>query len=151
MTTQQRMSSLGSVLVPVGGSPADLIAIQVACEQARKSKAQVFFIYVIEVQRALALDVELPGEIAKGEEILYRAERFAKELQYPVDTEILQAREVGPSIVDEAAQRDVGLIVMGLPYKRRFGQFSQGDAVSYVLEHATCQVWICRDTMDRIG
>lgn len=146
MTNQHTPPTITRVLVPLGGTAADQAAIQMACEQARKNKAQVFVIYVIEVERALALGVDLPQELAKGERILSEAESTAKTYQYQVETEILQAREVGPTIVDEANQRNVDLIVMGLPYKHRFGEFSLGETVPYVLRYAPCRVWVCRDT-----
>jgi nucleotide-binding universal stress UspA family protein len=34
----------------------------------------------------------------------------------------------------------VALILMGIKYKRRFGQFSLGSVVPYVLKNAPCPV-----------
>ncbi len=57
-----------------------------------------------------------------------------------METELLQAREAGPTIIDEAIQREADLILMGVKYKRRFGQFSLGSVVPYVLKNASCRV-----------
>ena len=57
-----------------------------------------------------------------------------------VETDVLQAREAGPAIIDEAAEREINLILMGISYKRRFGQFSLGNVVPYVLKNSPCPV-----------
>ena len=112
---------------------------------ARKPKAQVYALYVIEVQRTLPLDADLPLEAQRGEEVLLQAEGIAEEQDYQLETELLQAREAGPAIVDEACERGVDLIVMGVSYKRRFGEFTLGHIVPYVLKNAPCEVWLCRE------
>lgn len=133
------------VLVPLGGNAADAVALRLACDVAKREKGRVQVVYVIEVRRAQALDAELPPELEQGEAVLRQAEALGAQLQADVDTELLQAREVGPAVVDEACDRGVQLIVMGLPYKRKFGDFSLGRAVPYVLKHAPCQVWVLRE------
>ena len=67
-------------------------------------------------------------------------ESVAEEEDLDVETDVLQAREVGPAIVDEAVERGVDLILMGITYKRRFGQFSLGNVVPYVLKNSPCPV-----------
>jgi nucleotide-binding universal stress UspA family protein len=133
------------ILVPLGGTKADAVALRLACDTAKRQKGRVQAVYVIEVLRALPLDAELPPELQKGEEVLRQAEAVAGEAQVEIDTELLQAREAGPAVVDEACERGAQLIVMGLPYKRRFGDFSMGRTVPYVLKNAPCQVWVCRE------
>jgi nucleotide-binding universal stress UspA family protein len=51
---------------------------------------------------------------------------------------------VGTAIVDEALEREVDLIVMGISYKRKFGEFDLGHTAPYVLKNAPCRVWIAR-------
>ena len=148
MTSRTPPKALQRVLVPVGGNGADEAAIQMACDTARGSKAQVYVIYVIEVQRSLPLDADLVPEARKGEDILARAERAGQEHDYQVETEMLQSREVGPAIVDEAMNRGADLIVLGLPYKRRFGEFTLGSTIPYVLKNAPSPVWVLRTPQD---
>ncbi len=135
---------IGRVLVAVTGQPTDEDAIQLACGAARRQKAKIFVIYVIEVRRALPLNAELQGEMEKAERVLAHAEQIADHADYSLETELLQAREVGPAIVDEAVERGVDAIVMGAPYDRRFGEFTLGSTTEYVLKHAPCAVWVCR-------
>ena len=132
------------ILVPVNGNPTDDDAVALACETGRRCKASVYGIYVIEVKRTLPLDVDLPPEAAKGDTVLARAERVAEEHGVDIETEILQARDVGTAIVDEALERDIDLIVMGIGYKRKFGEFDLGHTAPYVLKNAPCRVWLAR-------
>jgi len=128
------------ILVPVAGTQADEEAIRLACTLAKKNKGKIWAVYVITLKRALPLDAEIEPEIRKAEDILNRMEGVAEEQDYEIDTDLLQAREVGPTIVDEAVERHADLILMGAPYKTRFGQFSLGDIVPYVLKNAPCRV-----------
>ncbi|KKK74247.1 hypothetical protein LCGC14_2885670, partial [marine sediment metagenome] len=79
-------------------------------------------------------------EIKEAEDILDHIASIAEEQGYEVETDLLQAREVAPTIVDEAVEREVDLILIGITYKRRFGQFSLGSVVPYVLKNAPCRV-----------
>ena len=128
------------ILVPVSGTEADEEAIKLACRLAKKDKGKIRAVYVITTKRTLPIDAEIESEIQKAEGILDHIERVAEEQDYEVETDLLQAREAGLTIVDEAVEREVDLIVMGVKYKRRFGQFSLGDTVPYVLKNAPCRV-----------
>ena len=128
------------ILVPVIGTEADEEAMKLACRLAKKNKAKIWAVYVIAVKRALPLDAEIESEIRTAESILDHVEAVAEEQDCEVDTDLLQAREVAPSIVDEAVEREVDLILMGVTYERRFGQFSLGNVVPYVLKNAPCRV-----------
>jgi len=128
------------ILVPVAGTEADEEAMKLACRVARKDKGKIWVVTVVAVKRALPLDAEIDSEIQKAENLLDRMEAVAEEEDYEVETDVLQAREVGSAIVDEAVERGVDLILMGIRYKRRFGQFSLGNVVPYVLKNAPCPV-----------
>ena len=128
------------ILVPVVGTEADDEAIRLACQLAKKDKGKIWAAYVITLKRTLPIEAEIEPEVRKAEEILDRAETVAEEQDYELETDLLQAREAGPSIVDEAVEREVDLILMGVEYKRRFGQFSLGSVVPYVLKNAPCRV-----------
>jgi len=128
------------ILVPVSGTDADEEAIKLACRLAKKGKGKVRAVYVITVERTLPIDAEIESEIRKAEGMLDHVESLAEEQDYEVETDLLQAREAGPTIIDEAVEQEVDLILMGVKYKRRFGQFSLGDTVLYVLKNAPCRV-----------
>jgi nucleotide-binding universal stress UspA family protein len=131
---------LKQILVPVAGTPADAETLTLACQLARKDKGKVWVVSVVTIKRALPLDAEIESEIKKAEEILDKVQGAAEEEGCEVETDVLQAREVGPAIVDEAVERGVDLILMGISYKQRFGQFSLGNAVPFVLKNTPCPV-----------
>ena len=68
------------ILVPINGNPTDAEMIGLACSIARRSKAEVHVVYIIEVKRTLPLDADLPPEAERGEMVLESAERVADEL-----------------------------------------------------------------------
>ena len=132
---------LHSILVPVTGTEADDEAMRLACRLlGKKDKGKICAVFVIAVERALPLDAEIRPEIRKAEDMLNHIEDVAREQGCVIETDLLQAREVAPAIIDEANEREVDLILMGAKYERRFGEFSLGDVVPYVLKNAPCRV-----------
>ncbi len=131
-------------MVPVDGSHASLQAVALACDIARKNKGSVSVVHVIEVKRTMPLDAELETEAAAGEEVLAQAARVAREQDFDVDSEILQAREASHAIVDEAIERGVDLIILGMEYQQPFGEFQLGRVIQHVMRSAPCEVWVCR-------
>src|SRR5690242_1333411 len=117
------MMQIRRILVPLKGNPTDDEVVQLACETARPAKADVYAIHVIEVKRTLPLDAELQDEAERGENLLNHAEQVAEKLGVTLETDLLQARDVGPAIVDEALERGVDLVLMGITYKKKFGEF----------------------------
>lgn len=129
-----------NILIPVIGTEADEQAIRLACTMVKKNKGKIWAVYVITVKRALPLEAEIQSEIGQGEAVLDRMESVAEEEDTELQTDVLQAREVGPAIVDEAVELGVDLILIGVTYKRHFGQFTMGNVVPYVLKNAPCRV-----------
>lgn len=139
------IAELDSLLVPIDGSEASLRALAIACEIARRRKTcSVSAVHVIEVPRRLPVEADLVAELERGERILERAEAVAKEHGVQLDGDLLQAREAGPAIVDEATERGAGAIVMGVDYHRPHGAFQLGRLPQYALVHAPCEVWLIR-------
>jgi nucleotide-binding universal stress UspA family protein len=136
------------ILVPISGNPTDDEMIGLACGIAKRTKGEVHAIYIIEVKRTLPLDADLPPEAERGEMVLEQAERVAEEWDQPIQADLLQARDVGPTIVDEARERAVDLILLGITYKKRFGEFDLGRTAPFVLKHAPCRVWVCRQAIE---
>ncbi len=137
------------ILVPLKGAPIDVQAVLLACQTARYSHARVVLIHIIQVSRAQPLEVEDNAEIQVGEEILEKAEKLAQTLGVHPESELLQARSVGPVILEEANRRGIDLIVMGVPYHSPLEEFQLGTAVRYVLKNGLCQVWLCREAANQ--
>ncbi len=140
----QSAPKVRQILVSLNGDPTDRDAVDLACRVAKPSKAHIYAVYVIEVKRSLPLDADIPPEIDKGDEILRNSEEWAAEFGVEMETELLQAREAGPALVDEAIERNIDLILVGLNYKTRLGEFDPGKTASYLLRKAPCRVWVLR-------
>ena len=132
------------MLVPVCGGAADTDALELGCLIAKRGRRAVEAVFVIEVERSLPLDAEMQSEIERGEAVLDQAERVAQSFDVEMETSLLQARDAGAAIVDEAVQTNADTIVMGLAYKMTFGEYSLGKTASYVLKNAPCRVWLAR-------
>jgi nucleotide-binding universal stress UspA family protein len=139
------MREAKKILVPVNGNPTDTAMLALAAQTAKRTKGRVYAIHVIEVRRNLPLDADLVEERDAANQILDSAERIAEELGQRIETEILQARDIGTAIVEEAIEAEADLILLGVSYRRKFGEFDLGKTVPYVLKHAPCEVWVCRE------
>lgn len=141
------MASLHTILVPVTHNPASIEAIAVACQLAKQRKSKVLAVHVIEVLRSLPLNAEMEVEARRGEQLLRKAEEAAVHAGYHVSGQLLQAREAGQAVVDEARDQNADIIVMGIGYKRLIGAFQVGRTVDFVLKNASCQVWVVRQAV----
>jgi nucleotide-binding universal stress UspA family protein len=142
------MISPKRILVPINGNPTDDEMVALASTIAKRTRAEIHVVYIIEVKRTLPLDADLPPEAERGELVLEQAERVAEGLDQSIQADLLQARDVGPTIVDEARERGVDLILLGITYKKRFGEFDLGRTAPFVLKHAPCRVWVCRQAVE---
>jgi len=104
----------------------------------------ITFLFVVEVPQSMPLDAELPTEIDLGERALRHAENAARQAlpsrNTTIVTELLQARAIGPAIVDEAIERGAEAIVMTAAIHRRHGRPTLGETTDHVLLNAPCEV-----------
>jgi nucleotide-binding universal stress UspA family protein len=133
------------IMVPVNGSPTDDEAIRLGCRLARRANAKVNVVTVVEIKRSQALGTVQEAETEAAEAILEHAEKVAHELETVLETELLQAREAGPAIVDEISEWKADLVVLGLPFRQRFGEFYMGKTAPYVLRYAPCRALLFRE------
>ena len=145
----QRKGSDGAqrILVPVGGNAVDAETLRLAARVAQRSAGRIYAVHIIVVNRALPLGAVMEATVERGEQILDEAEKLASESGAEIETELVQARDTGPAIVGEADEWGAELILMGLPYKRRFGEFDLGRTVPYVLKNAPCRVILFREKL----
>jgi nucleotide-binding universal stress UspA family protein len=148
------MAPVGArILVTLAGHRVDEETVRLACRMALKARGQdrereparLYAIHVVEVNRSLPLSATVEQHVERGEQILDAAEHVAAEFDLSIETEMVQARDTGPAIVGEAAEWHADVIVMGLPYKRRFGEFNLGRTAPYVLRNARCRVILFRE------
>lgn len=137
------LGDISSVLVPVDGSDGSDNALAIMCDVAHIKRAKITILYVIEVPRSLPLEADLEPEVVRGENILMRAEELADSHNVQVSTALVQARQAGQALVDEALELSVDAIVIGLNARHSgYGRTELGKLPEYVLKNAPCQVWL---------
>ena len=141
-------SAFRLALIALNGAASDARLVRLVAEQARAAKAEVVAVHVVEMTWSLPLDADIAGRSEEAQRVLDLAETVAEELKVPLEPVLLQARDVPAALVDEAVERDADLLVLGLPYRTRFGgDFAIGRTIPYVLKNAPCAVWVVRDPM----
>lgn len=134
------------ILIPVSGAPTDAEAVRLACRLAlREVSSQLHVVTVVEVKRSAPLGAAPSSDVERAEALLDESEKIGKELKVAIETAFLQAREAGPAIVEEISAVKADLVVMGVPYRDRFGEFHLGKTATYVLHNAPCRLWMLRD------
>ncbi len=134
------------ILVPVNGDKASEHVFRWSCQLARQSKAHLHAVYVIEVPLEMPLESEIGEATDRGEEILARIEAIASEEKYKgLQARFLRARQAGSAIVLESEDRFMDLLIVGVPYNRRFGSCTFGTTASYIFHNASCQVMFWRE------
>ncbi|HIF13311.1 MAG TPA: universal stress protein [Dehalococcoidia bacterium] len=133
------------VLVVLTGDETDQGVLAQGADMVRPVKGTLYAVYVITVDRALPVDSEVGPEAARAEQTFMNAEASVQLPRGDFEAQLLQARERGPAVVREAAERDVDAVVIGTSCPREYGRFSLGKDVPYVLEHARCLVVLWRE------
>jgi len=135
-------------MLALNGAESDTRIVRLVAELARLAKAEVIAVHVVEIDWTLPLDANVAGASEEAQRVLDLAEAVAEEGKLKFEPVLLQARDVGAALVDEAVEREADLLVLGLPYRKRFGgDFAIGRTIPYVLKNAPCAVWVVRDPM----
>ena len=133
------------------GDASNSAVVAHAADIARLSHGKLLVVYVIIVDRALPVDADVKEAVEHGEQVLEQAERTARLNRNSFDTQLLQAREVGPAVIHESVIRDIDAIVLGAPYSGGPGKYSLGQDVDYVLEHSASRVILLREPPNDAG
>jgi len=138
--------SFRRAVVALNGGPSDERIVRLVAQNARLTKAEVIAVHVVEIDWTLPLDSDVAGRSEDVQRVLDAAEAVAEASKVKLEPVLLQARDVGAAIVDEAVERGADLLVVGLPYRKRFGgEFAIGKTIPYILQNAPSAVWVLRD------
>ncbi len=136
----------------LNGGPTDEMVVTLGCQLARIGNAELVAIHVIEVDWSHELSDELSAENEAAAAVLDLAEGIAERFKVKITGDLLQAREVAAALVDEAIEIGADAIIVGLPYRTRFGgDFAVGDTPPYVFQNAPCKVIVAREQMPEAG
>ena len=135
-------------VIALSGGPIDNSIVRLAIEMSRHTHAELIAVHVVELDWTQPLDADVAERSEEAQRVLDAAEAIAEVMHGKMEAVLVQARDVGAAIVDEAAARDADLLILGLPYRTRFGgDFAIGRAVPYALKNAPCAVWVVREPM----
>jgi nucleotide-binding universal stress UspA family protein len=137
-------SPFSRVVIALNGGSSDARIVRLAVTAA--TGAELIAVHVVEIDWTLPLDADIAGGSEEAQRLLDMAEAVADKSKAQLETVLLQARDVGAALVDEATERGADLLVVGLPYRMRFGgDFAIGRTIPYVLKNAPCAVWVVRE------
>ena len=105
----------------------------------------VHLVHVIEVPRSLPLKAILTTETERANKMLNDAMHIASKVGSEAVAEVVQAREAGSAIVEEARDHHCSLLLIGLVRDTKRSHAEMGKTVSYVLANAPCRVWLVQD------
>jgi nucleotide-binding universal stress UspA family protein len=144
----QESPTFRRAVIALNGGPSDARIVRLVAEHAARIKAELIAIHVVEIDWTLPLDADIAGRSEEVQRVLDTAEEIAEDFKLTMEPVLLQARDVGAAIVDEASERAADLLVVGLPYRKRFGgEFAIGRTIPYILQNAPCMVWVVREPM----
>ena len=113
-TRKSKSGTLASALVSVAGEASDAHAVRLACDLLGPQKGELYIVYVIEVGMGLPVDAEISPAAAKGEQVLKEMEEVARPYKSRTQAELLQSRRTGSAVVQEAMDKEVDAIVLGV-------------------------------------
>ena len=146
MPAETHAPSFRRAVVALSGHPNGQRLVRLVAEMARVQKAEVIGVHVVEVDWSKPLDMDVAGQSDEIQQVLDVAEATAESAGVQIESVLLQARDVGPALVDEAVERDADLLVVGLAYRTKFGgEFAMGRTIPYVMKNAPCAVWVVRE------
>ncbi len=135
-------------VIALNGGRTDARVVQLACNLAKPWKSELVGVHVVEIDWTLPLDADVAERSEDAQRVLDLAEANAEQARYQLESVLIQARDVGAALVDEASERRADVLIMGLPYRTRFGgDFAIGRAIPYALKNAPCEVWVVREPM----
>jgi APA family basic amino acid/polyamine antiporter len=135
-------ATFSRILVPMKLGEIGEEMAATAVKLAQERNATVEALYVIRVPLELPIDAPLEDREEAAAAALAEARLLGEENGVQVNGETIRARSIGEAIVEEAAKRDVDLIVLGShPRWRRRSRFFS-PTVEYVLRRAPCEVLI---------
>ena len=130
------------VLVPMKLGPIGEEMVATAVALAKERGAGVDAVFVILVPLEHALDAALPELEEHAAASLAEAALLGEENGVRVETTSVRARSIGRAIVEQAAERDADLIVLGSSPRWRRQSMFFSPTVDYVLRNAPCEVLV---------
>ena len=143
---EAQVPSFNRVVIALNGGSSDAQIVALASRFAKTGTTELIAVHIVEIDWTLPLDADIAGHSEEAQRVLDMAEAVAESNKARLTPILLQARDIGAALVDEASERNADLLIVGLPYRKRFGgDFAIGRTIPYVLKNAPCAVWVVRE------
>ncbi len=133
---------IGSILVVFAKDIHSEHMLALAVRLARREKAELRALYVVEVPHTLPLDAEMPVESREALDVLATAEALGRNNNVEIATEIVMARQVSQGVLDVAKRRDAHMVVMGAFREGKYAGAPLAKAIEVIAAKAKCDVLI---------
>lgn len=133
---------VGSIIVVFSDDIHSEHMMVLAARLARRERAELLAVYVIEVPLILAQDAPMPDEDRRGYDALATAEVIAHHRGVHIRTELLHARQTAAAVLDLAKREQANLIVMGSYREGKYTGAPLGRAIETIASGAQCDVLI---------
>jgi nucleotide-binding universal stress UspA family protein len=133
---------VGSIIIVFSEDIHSEHMMVLAARLARRDKADLFAVYVIEVPLILATGAEMPDEDRAGFDMLATAEVIAQHHDVQLRTEVIHARSVSAAVTDLARRENANLIVLGSYREGKYSGAPLGRAIEEIATRAKCDVLI---------
>ena len=107
-------SAVGDIAVVIGGETLDSNLVYLGCQMAKGARRKVHLVHVIEVPRSLPLKAVLTQEAERADKMLDAAMLIAHKLGCDAVSGVVQARDAGTALVDEAKDQHYALMLFGV-------------------------------------
>ncbi len=133
---------VGSIIVVFSEDIHSEHMMVLAARLARRGRADLLAVYVIEVPLILPEGAEMPDEDRAGFDMLATAEVIAQHQDVHLRTDVLHARSVSAGVLDLAKRENANLIVLGSYREGKYTGAPLGRAIEEIATRAKCDVLI---------
>jgi nucleotide-binding universal stress UspA family protein len=133
---------VGSIIVVFAEEIHSEHMMVLAARLARRERAELLAVYVVEVPLILPQNAEMPDEDRRGYDALAAAEAIAQHSGITIRTELMHARQIGPAVIDLAKREAANLIVLGSYREGKYTGAPLGRAIEAIASGAQCDVLI---------
>ncbi|MFQ3610392.1 MAG: universal stress protein [Fimbriimonadales bacterium] len=141
-----------TILMAYRGTDQDKRVLRWLCRYAKQKRAELKLVYVLTVGFSHEVDAPEPPGAKEAEQTLLEAEHIAHEEGLIVSADLVQSREAGTGLVEEAEVVEADLLVMTDTRQIILDDNPLGTGtVAYVTKHAPCPVWVCYEPLPNGG
>ncbi|MBV9103891.1 MAG: universal stress protein [Candidatus Eremiobacteraeota bacterium] len=141
-TEEDVEAMIGSVIIVFSEEIHSEHMLALAARVARRERAELRAIYVVEVPHTLPVDAEMEKEHRAALDVLATAEAIARKNNVEITTEVVPARQVWQGVLDLARRIDAHLIVLGSYREGRYAEAPLGRNIEMIAAKAPCDVLI---------